>query len=75
MTWNKERYITDILKTFKNQSRDREGINLLKRDFLEPEITEDYEEFKEGTVPRELIESMEENTYMWQKISRNNNKK
>jgi len=74
MTWDKERYITDILKTFKNQSKDRERINLLKRDFLESDIIEEYEESKEGTVPRELVEPMEKNNYMWQKINRNNKK-
>ena len=75
MTWNKEKYIEEVINTFKNQSRDREGINLLKIDFLESEIIEEHEEFKEGTVPRALVEPTGDNNYMWQKINRNNNKK
>lgn len=87
MTWNKERYIEEVFNalskerdvekviiTFKTQSRDREGINLLKRDFLEPEIIEEYEEFKDGTIARELVEPIKENNYMWQKINRKNKK-
>ena len=75
MTWNKEKYIEEVINTFKNQSRDREGINLLKIDFLESETIEDHEESEEGTMPRELVRPIEKNNYMWQRINSRNNKK
>lgn len=75
MTWNKEKYIEEVINTFKNQSRDREGINLLKIDFLESETIEEHEESKEGTMPQELVRPIEENNYMWQRINSKNNKK
>ena len=88
MTWNEEEYakqlfdtlsrksdVEKVITTFKNQSRDREGISLLKTDFLEPETTEKYEESREGTIARELVEPPMKNNYMWERISRNNNKK